>query len=529
MTLKSTILTLFLSCFVSIGIAQQLAPFASNFNQPILTNPAYTGYHDQAQAFFLYRKQWASLPDSPETAIVNLDGRLTNKMGLGFSVMNDRQNILGRTGAYLSYSYIVQLNDDQKLHFGAQAGAFQNQILFNRIDANDFSDEALLVNAQSKLSPDFNIGLMWQWKKLELGVSSFQILGNSILHEYQSEFKSARFNLIRHFNASARYRFELENEWSLNPMLMLRSVQGLPIQGDLAVFAKKEDLFWAGLGYRYNNAAFAQVGFQLFDQVKLSYVVEVPTSAIATHTSASHELVLGLVLKGKQPQDTRAQRKLAKELDQLKDQNQMLSEQASLLKQEIEQLKKEIKAKSTQESVSNEELEELKNDLLQKIKEQTKLEVEKYEPTFSSREEFEEKATTLKEKSAEKNKQNQVELSPLRVQKDVRDQLGATEVSATEIDNMFKEVKKVEMTDLESKNYHLVLGAYYDEKDTELYQNYLATQNIDASTVSDPANNMTYVVVNPKNNLAQNIEEMEQIIKPGFLINGNPWVFIENK
>jgi septal ring factor EnvC (AmiA/AmiB activator) len=257
--------------------------------------------------------------------------------------------------------------------------------------------------------------------------------------------------------------------------------------------------------------------------------VEVPTSAIATHTSASHELVLGLVLKGKQPQDTRAQRKLAKELDQLKDQNQMLSEQASLLKQEIEQLKKEIKAKSTQESVSNEELEELKNDLLQKIKEQTKLEVEKYEPTFSSREEFEEKATTLKEKSAEKNKQNQVELSPIRVQKDVRDQLGATEVSATEIDNMFKEVKKVEMTDLESKNYHLVLGAYYDEKDTELYQNYLATQNIDASTVSDPANNMTYVVVNPKNNLAQNIEEMEQIIKPGFLINGNPWVFIENK
>lgn len=522
-----SLLSLLLMLIACQAGAQQIAPFASFYSQPVLTNPAYTGHAQTPQAFLLFRKQWVGIPDSPETQMVDIDGNLAENMGVGLMLTNDRQNIIGRTGVYATYKYDLKLAEQSTLSFALQGGGFQHRIFFEHINANDEDDAALLLNTESQIVPDLNFGMLLKWKELELGVSGYQLLSNKIVHENQANFQESAFRMIRHFNASMRYSFHTKGAWSIDPYVTLRSVQGMSVFGDVALFFNHNDQYWFGGGYRYNNDVFFSLGGKLFDKIQLSYVYELPISSIAPHTTGSHEVVLGLSFLRAGEIQNRKNHQLQKQMKALEEKTLEQYEQIDQLQRQIENLTEQLSDKQQGKEASKEELDQLRDELLQKLREEAELRREINDSGVENGADFEAQKEALREESAAPHDE---ELVKAQKTAQVKKRLGISGGNATAVKASLEQLRHVEMDEPDKYDYYVVLGAYKPSKYAMLYQAYLLdSEDLPSLIIRGDDERFYYITTNKVNDIEGSIRLLNQHLHEDFLINGDPWVYRKSK
>jgi type IX secretion system PorP/SprF family membrane protein len=125
---KFTTLTLLLLLVMAGRSAAQVDPhFSQYYANPLWLNPALTGViNGDSRINANYKNQWADINNAYETAAVSADYRATDKVGLGFSILdqssgNHSFNYLSAYGS-LGYAISVSADGNQRLSFGAQAG-----------------------------------------------------------------------------------------------------------------------------------------------------------------------------------------------------------------------------------------------------------------------------------------------------------------------------------------------------------------------------------------------------------------------
>ena len=133
---------------------------------PFLLNPSLIGEEDK-NIFLGYRKQWTGFVGAPEIQQITFASKLGKKgSAIGFRVVNDITNIIGRTGGYLTYKYKVRLGKEHDLNFALSGGFFQNRILFDRIIAVDQYESLIFENNQKYTGFDADFGFNYRYKKL---------------------------------------------------------------------------------------------------------------------------------------------------------------------------------------------------------------------------------------------------------------------------------------------------------------------------------------------------------------------------
>jgi hypothetical protein len=65
---------------------------------------------------------------------------------------------------------------------------------------------------------------------------------------------------------------------------------------DFDIKAKYDQLLWAGIGYRHENAIVAMAGFYLSDFLTISYSYDYITNDLGAYNSGTHEISLGFML-----------------------------------------------------------------------------------------------------------------------------------------------------------------------------------------------------------------------------------------
>lgn len=280
--------------YVSTISAQQLPYYNHYFLNQYLINPAFAGISGYTDVMSAYRKQWVGIPDAPETLLLTVDWPIkVNKAGLGLMLYNDRTNIISQTGAYGSFSYKVNTGKKSRLFFGLSLGLVNTGIDFDRVRAQDKSESVLLNNPIQKLLFDGNAGMAFQYKKFRVGLAMFQLFQNTgkFINEYDR--KVLNFQFVRHFNLSAEYSFELNNEFRLVPMALMYSVQGSNPQLELnsTLYYKKQ--YWINTLVRFAGSAAFTAGLVIDKRFSVSYSYEVPFSSnIRAVTSISHEIAI---------------------------------------------------------------------------------------------------------------------------------------------------------------------------------------------------------------------------------------------
>ena len=261
-------------------MAQQDAQYTQYMYNTIAINPAYAGSRGVLSIAALHRSQWVGLDGAPTTYTLNFHTPVSNRVGLGLSIVNDEIGNGTNQDTYFdaAFSYTIPFSDDKKLSFGVKAGGHLLNLDFNKL--RNYVAEANIPVIDQKFSPNFGAGIYYHTNKFYAGFSipnflqtkHFETSGNA------SFLATERLNLY----LITGYVFDLSRNVKLKPAILLKAVKGAPLQADLSASLLFNDKFSLGAAYRWDAAVSALFGFQMTDQLMLGLAYDRETTDLGS-------------------------------------------------------------------------------------------------------------------------------------------------------------------------------------------------------------------------------------------------------
>jgi type IX secretion system PorP/SprF family membrane protein len=253
-------------------------------------NPAYTGASGCTEINFSHLNQWVKVEGAPLTSYVGVNTRLGKNIGIGGQVLVDKIGMINQVTGMAAISYGLTFAKFHTLRFGLGVG--YNQYRVNPTSAIAFDNQDPIINGGSQSSGTLNseLGIFYQWKNLELSVASKQLLQTYTNFGYNS---LDGYGLRRHFNALAAYRINVNNNLAIKPSVFMKGIN-TGVQTDLNADVIYKSFIQAGIGYRTQVGLIARAGINIQDLFFIGYAYETPMRNIASFSSGSHEVILGL-------------------------------------------------------------------------------------------------------------------------------------------------------------------------------------------------------------------------------------------
>jgi type IX secretion system PorP/SprF family membrane protein len=284
--LMKKLITLFLimGC-ISVTYAQQDPLYAQYLNNPILLNPAYTGSNQQWQTTAGYRTQWAGFEGNPTT--LNFSSHLSlvdNKVGLGFTAIQDKIAEVKNTEFTLNYSYRLEVIENKYLYFGLSTGMIR------------YNADPGLLNLQRQDDPTFTFvnrfqfntgaGLMFKTESIMIGLSVPKLLPTTIT---ENNADVQIYN--QHYYLFGVFTHNFNERVMLKPAVLLKGTSGAPLSADVNVNFVFDQNYTIGALTRNLNTVGLLAQLKL-KQYRFGYVFEMPTNKSVGQRFSSHEVSL---------------------------------------------------------------------------------------------------------------------------------------------------------------------------------------------------------------------------------------------
>ena len=272
------IVTLFLSGLVT---AQQDAQYTQYMLNTMVINPAFSGSRGVSSMGILYRSQWIGLDGAPTTQTLNFSTPVTEKVGVGFSIVNDEIGNGTSQETYFdaSFSYTLPISETSNLALGLKAGGHLLNLDFSKLI--NFGAETNLPNIDQKFSPNFGVGIYYYTENYFAGLSVPNILETTHF-DNASQSSSYLATERMNFYLVSGYVFDLNRNLKFKPAILLKAVNGAPLQTDVSASFLFNDKFSLGAAYRWDAAVSALFGFQISNKLMIGMAYDVETSALGS-------------------------------------------------------------------------------------------------------------------------------------------------------------------------------------------------------------------------------------------------------
>ena len=277
--------------------AQQETQHSMYFFNPVLINPAYAGSQEALQVTATARDQWTGLKGAPKTQVLSLHSPLkTEKIGIGFTVLNDQLGVTKNTGVYADLAYSIKLNkQNHRLAFGLKAGMDFLRQDFSNLRVNDNTD-ALYTDGFNYKKNLFNIGagLYYYGKRFYLGASTPRMVKNKI--NISSDQTALQEN---HYYFFGGVVVKINPAINMRPSFMVKYVNNAPlsIEGNLSfLFYEK---IWIGAMYRHQAAAGLNIMYNITENLRMGYAYDYQLTSLQKFSVGSHEIMVSYNLRSK--------------------------------------------------------------------------------------------------------------------------------------------------------------------------------------------------------------------------------------
>jgi type IX secretion system PorP/SprF family membrane protein len=292
--IKSLILLL-----IPLSLAGQLTPVTSQYVlNPLSINPAYAGNRGALNIAAFYRRQWAGIPGAPETMTLAADAPfLDSKLGLGFSITNDKIGVTKETHFLTNYSYKINM-DKGSLSLGLGAGLITTNTAWSDLVVLDPGDENFLTNSRVFVVPDFTFGAYYSNQNYFAGLSIPKLLGykfNYDKNKYTLMVKPGNYNYL----LNAGYVYTLNQKIKLFPSTLITISPGEKLLVDLNAYVSLNDRIWAGASYRNGRSLGALCQFAINNQFRVAYTYDFDFGKLGQYSNGSHEIMIRYEFKYK--------------------------------------------------------------------------------------------------------------------------------------------------------------------------------------------------------------------------------------
>jgi type IX secretion system PorP/SprF family membrane protein len=259
------------------------------FNE-LYINPAYAGSREYLSATALVRQQWVGLDGAPSTQTLSAHKPIFgNRIGAGLTFVNEAIGVSKRTQINANGAYRLPMGKNT-LSFGLQLGLAS--ISENLASLGLASDNQFATNTGRRLAPNMGFGTYYVTPKWYVGLSIPRLMQNR-LDGSNGEVQNRVYVADWHYFIAAGSLHAINADWKIKPALMMKAVQGAPLQVDVNALGIFRDRIWGGLGFRTGDALSLLLGMQINQQLRAGYSYDYTTTALGNFNSGSHELMLG--------------------------------------------------------------------------------------------------------------------------------------------------------------------------------------------------------------------------------------------
>jgi type IX secretion system PorP/SprF family membrane protein len=284
--MKRSTFTAALFCIISFSAwAQQDAMYSQYMFNMMAVNPAYAGSRDVMNFTCMKRWQWVGIEGAPKTLTFTADMPVwRERVGLGISVVNDQIGITNNNSLYTSYSYRIHFGSGGTLALGLQAGFTHLRANYLSLTTTTGNDKVFIDNVNSWM-PNFGAGAYYSTDKFYAGVSAPHLINNHLIGGTESFQK-------QHFFAMAGYVIPASQTVAVKPSLLMKYVQGAPLEADINVNTWFHDRVAVGVSYRTGDAIVGLLEMQINPQLRFGYAYDMTLTRIREYGRGSHELML---------------------------------------------------------------------------------------------------------------------------------------------------------------------------------------------------------------------------------------------
>jgi type IX secretion system PorP/SprF family membrane protein len=261
----------------------QYTQYMYNMN---VINPAYAGSKENLSFGLLYRTQWAGIDGAPQTATFFGHAPISDKVGMGLSVISDEVGPVKETNVYADFSYTLNLGGEHKLAFGIKAGATFHDIGLAGIDLIDPNDP--FFQNISTTTPNIGAGFFYYTDKYYFAASLPNILDSVHLDANGNKIGSED----SHYFVTGGYVFDVTANTKLKPSFLVKSAFGAPTSFDVNLNALFWNKFEVGGSYRLDDSFSGLINFAITPSLRIGYAYDSVTSDIRRFAPASHEFML---------------------------------------------------------------------------------------------------------------------------------------------------------------------------------------------------------------------------------------------
>lgn len=271
--MRNNILFLFFFFFISVQThAQQDAMFTKYMFNSLSYNPAYAGSKEYMSIVALYRDQWWGMDGSPHTQTLSGHAPISERVGVGLSLTNDKIGVTGSTVGSLSYAYRVPFGKG-KVSLGLQASFMNYRTDFDKLKYKDprLYDESFKDADVNFWAPNFGAGVFYYSDRFYVGVSVPHLLKTDLRRG--EDITAPRWaKLYRHYYFTTGLAIPIRGESLVfKPSLLIKSVGlfgdfssrsgtlkaiGAPNEFDIDLSLLFYQSLWVGVSFRSSFEAF---------------------------------------------------------------------------------------------------------------------------------------------------------------------------------------------------------------------------------------------------------------------------------
>lgn len=295
---------------VSQGRSQQEPIYSQYTMNKYLINPAYAGSEGYTSFNLTARQQWLGFENAPMTQAISGQTRIlktsyvsksrsvrrntkrrrpSGKVGLGGYLYNDQNGPIGRTGLEFSYAYHLFINDGQ-LSLGLSLSAYQFRVNTSELVTNEY-DPLIDEARETMFIPDGSVGVYYTYQPFYIGISARNLFQASVKFGKDNSF--ADYQQVRHYYLMTGYRYDMENDFEIEPSILIKTTEAFNLQADISVKGYYKRDYWLGFSYRTGNAFITQVGIKV-DRLYFGYAFDYSLNDIQRISYGSHEIMIGV-------------------------------------------------------------------------------------------------------------------------------------------------------------------------------------------------------------------------------------------
>ncbi len=288
-----------LFCLVFVKAKAQIdTQFSQYWALPSYYNPAASGTTEKLNLLTSTRQQWVGLPGAPQAYLVSADMPLKflkQRHGVGIVVNSQTEGLFSHLVLGAQYSFKIKLWNGT-LSLGVQLGMIDERFDGTKVEipSSDYHqtvDDGIPSSELQGMAFDMSFGVWYTHKWFYAGLSASHLTEPA----YTFEDKYETY-IGRSYYFIAGSNIPIKNTlYEIQPSLMVKSTLKIT-QYELSCRVKYNKLFWAGLSYRWKDAAIIMIGAE-YKNFIAGYAYDYPVSAIAKTNSGSHEVFLGYSLK----------------------------------------------------------------------------------------------------------------------------------------------------------------------------------------------------------------------------------------